>query len=155
MEYRDEFNTFDELYKLLWGSALDVMDDIRDRGFANMFIEELESYFYGEEPPTLTELNDFIRFESDTIYEGLGLMSTSVLDDYDEIKALYRNLKDYKETYYSRDDLRDIFTGMSWEEIHDIVDDFTDTYDDTADYLWLDDNEKVLHIDLEFADLFY
>lgn len=155
MEYRDEFNTFDALYKLLWGSALDVMDDIRDRGFASSLIEELEMYYYGEEPPTITEINDFIRFESDTIYEGLGLHPTNILDDYDEIKALYRNLKEYGDTYYSRDDLRDIFPGMTWEEIHDIVDDFTCTYDDTADYLWLDDDEKSLHIDLEFADWFY
>ena len=63
---------FEELYKNSWGGAVDTLDVIEEAGLEDTFMDLLSEVF-GDEAPTDTELNDYIWFECESIYEMLGL----------------------------------------------------------------------------------
>lgn len=88
MEIIKEVNRFEELYDNSWSGALDTLKDIIDARKEEELMELLEETFYGE-TPTETEVNDFLWFERDFIYESLGLDENGELpsdedDDDDE-----------------------------------------------------------------------
>lgn len=85
MEIIKEINRFEELYDNSWSGALDTLKDIIDAGKTDELMELLEDTFYGE-TPTETEVNDFLWFEREYIYESLGLDENGELpsDDDDE-----------------------------------------------------------------------
>lgn len=86
MEIIKEINRFEELYSNSWSGALDTLKDIIDAGKEDELMELLEDTFYGE-TPTETEVNDFLWFEREYIYESLGLDENGELpsdDDDDE-----------------------------------------------------------------------
>ena len=85
MEMIKEVNRFEELYANSWGGALDTLKDVEKAGKTDELMELLEETFYGE-TPTETEVNDFLWFERDFIYESLGLDENGELpsDDEDE-----------------------------------------------------------------------
>ncbi len=66
MEVKIELEDMDDLYKNLW-SCDDTLDAITENNLEDEFMEELETQFSYERdngnPPTLTEFNDYVRFD--------------------------------------------------------------------------------------------
>lgn len=58
-----------------WSGALDTLKDIEEAGKEDELMYFLEEVF-ADTIPTETEVNDFLWFESDCIYESLGLDET-------------------------------------------------------------------------------
>ena len=82
-EYGD--NDFYNLYDNSWSGARDTLDDIKKANKEEEFMQFLDSQFVCEEELTDTELNDFIWFSRDDIYENLGLDENGeVITDDDE-----------------------------------------------------------------------
>ena len=75
VEYYDCGKNY-EFYKLLensWSGALDTLEDIENAEKQEEFMEHLDMVFSDREEIEDTELNDYIWFERDYIYEELGL----------------------------------------------------------------------------------
>lgn len=68
-----------------WSGAIDTLDDIERADLEDEFMDLMEMVFEND-TPTETELNDWIWFDRDFIYEKLGLDSNgqSPSDDEDE-----------------------------------------------------------------------
>lgn len=77
-------NDFYNLYDNSWSDARDTLDDIKNADLEEEFMDLLDTYFSCEEELTDTELNDFIWFERDTIYEELGLDENGKIKTDDE-----------------------------------------------------------------------
>ena len=77
-------NDFYNLYDNSWSGARDTLDDIKNADLEEEFMDLLDTYFSCEEELTDTELNDFIWFERDTIYEELGLDENGKIKTDDE-----------------------------------------------------------------------
>ena len=63
---------FEELYKDSWSGAINTQDTILKNDMENELMEHLEDIF-SDQIPTETEVNDYLWFESDYIYECLGI----------------------------------------------------------------------------------
>ena len=64
--------SFEYLQKNVWSGAVDTMRTIENEGKEDSLMNLLEDVFCGD-IPTLTQVNDFLWFESDFIYENLGI----------------------------------------------------------------------------------
>ena len=78
MEIKKEINGFYELADMVWSGAVDTIADIQNANKETEFMNFLEEVFC-DEIPTDTEVNDFIWFERDYIYESLGLTENGEL----------------------------------------------------------------------------
>ena len=84
MEIRKEINDFYALTNMVWGGAVDTIADIQNANKEDEFMNFLEMEFC-EDIPTDTEVNNFIWFERDYIYENIGLTENGKLPE-DELK---------------------------------------------------------------------
>lgn len=80
MEIKKEINGFNELADMVWSGAVDTIADIQNANKEDEFMNFLESVFC-DEVPTDTEVNDFIWFERDYIYENIGLTENGELPE--------------------------------------------------------------------------
>lgn len=87
MEIRREINGFNELADMVWSGAVDTIADIQNANKEDEFMNFLEAVFC-DEVPTDIEVNDFIRFERDYIYENIGLTENGELIEDEMAKAL-------------------------------------------------------------------
>ena len=71
MKIAREYN-FNDLYENSWNGAIDTLDTIIKNDMENELMEHLEEIF-DNQIPTETEVNDYLWFESDYIYECLGI----------------------------------------------------------------------------------
>ena len=78
MEIRKEINGFYALADMVWSGATVTIVDIQNANKEDEFMDFLEMVFC-DEVPTDTEVNDFIWFERDYIYENLGLTENGEL----------------------------------------------------------------------------
>lgn len=62
---------FYDLKDEVWEGAVDTLDRIEKEGKQDELMEFLESYFV--DVPTITEVNDLLWFESDFVFESLGM----------------------------------------------------------------------------------
>lgn len=76
-------NDFGRLYENSWSGARDTLDDIRNADLEEEFMQYLDEMF-GTDEVGDTELNDFIWFERDTIYDYLGLDENGEIPKDDE-----------------------------------------------------------------------
>ena len=63
---------FNDLYKNSWSGAINTLDTIIKNDMENELMEHLDNIF-NDQVPTETEVNDYLWFESDYIYECLGI----------------------------------------------------------------------------------
>ena len=84
MEIRKEINDFYALADMVWSGAVDTIKDIQNANKEDEFMNFLEAVFC-DEVPTDTEVNDFIWFERDYIYENIGLTEDGNLPE-DELE---------------------------------------------------------------------
>lgn len=80
MEIKKEINGFNELADMVWSGAMDTIADIQNANKEDEFMNFLEAVFC-DEVPTDTEVNDFIWFERDYIYENIGLTEDGELPE--------------------------------------------------------------------------
>ena len=80
-----EIDDFSELRDLTWECEF-TLNAIENADMEESFMSHLEEIFFYEdsEIPTMTELNDYIRFETDTIFECLGLNEDGELEEEEE-----------------------------------------------------------------------
>ena len=83
MEIKKEINDFYALADMVWSGAIDTIADIQRANKEDEFMNFLEAVFC-DEVPTDTEVNDFIWFERDYIYENLGLTEDGELPEGEE-----------------------------------------------------------------------
>lgn len=87
MEIRKEINDFYALADMVWSGAVDTIADIQNANKEDEFMNFLEMVFC-DEVPTDTEVNDYIWFERDCIYENIGLTENGELIEETMAKAL-------------------------------------------------------------------
>ena len=92
MEIRKEINDFYALADMVWSGAVDTIADIQNANKEDEFMNFLEEVFC-DEVPTDTEVNDFIWFERDYIYENIGLTENGELPEEEMIEALNESIK--------------------------------------------------------------
>lgn len=85
MEIRREINGFYELADMVWNGAVDTIADIHNADKEIEFMDFLEMVFC-DNVPTDTEVNDFIWFEREYIYENIGLTENGRLPE-DEMEV--------------------------------------------------------------------
>ena len=81
----DEAKAMDDsrLYDNSWSGARQTLDDISNADLEEEFMQYLDEIFGADEVGD-TELNDFIWFERDTIYDYLGLDENGEIPKDDE-----------------------------------------------------------------------
>lgn len=67
-----EIESFWWLEDNCWSGALETLKTIKENGKEDDFMDLLPMYFDMEDP-TMTELNDFLWFEDEIIFEDLGI----------------------------------------------------------------------------------
>ena len=63
---------FKDLCENSWAGAIDTLDIIIKNDMENELMEHLEEIF-AEQIPTSTDVNDYLWFESEYIFESLGI----------------------------------------------------------------------------------
>lgn len=66
--------SFNDLKDMVWSGAVDTMQRIEDEQKQDSLMALLNEVFF-ETQPDMTEVNDYLWFESDDIYEYLGISS--------------------------------------------------------------------------------
>lgn len=92
MEIRKEINGFYELADMVWSGAIDTLEDIQNANKENEFMDFLEMVFC-DDVPTDTNVNDFIWFERDYIYENIGLTKDGNLPEDEMEKVLNESIE--------------------------------------------------------------
>ncbi len=95
MEIRKEINGFYELADMVWSGAVDTIVDIQNANKEDEFMDFLEMVFC-DEVPTDTEVNDFIWFEREYIYENIGLTENGNLPEDETEEALDESIENLK-----------------------------------------------------------
>lgn len=70
MEIKKDYN-FEDLKKNSWSGAIDTLETIEKNEKEKELMQLLENTF--EDVPTETEVNDFLWFDDDFIFEELGI----------------------------------------------------------------------------------
>lgn len=71
MKIYKEMNTFEELQEMVWSGAVDTLNEVIKHDKKNELIYLLEENF--PEGATETQINDFLWFEDEYIYEYLEI----------------------------------------------------------------------------------
>ena len=83
MQVIKQYNGFDELANNSWSGAIDTLRDIERANLRADFMNYIEEIFF-DDTPTDTQVNDFIWFERDMIYEAMGLNKNGEVVDEEE-----------------------------------------------------------------------
>ena len=65
---------FNDLKNMVWSGAIDTMQRIEDEQKQDSLMALLNEVFFKRQPD-ITDVNDYLWFESDDIYEYLGISS--------------------------------------------------------------------------------
>lgn len=76
-----------------WSGAADTFNDIVKAGRIKTFWQYIKDTFFDCEYVSETELNDFVWFESESIYEACGLTETGEIPE-DEKDDWYYEMED-------------------------------------------------------------
>ena len=129
MEIINDYS-FDDLVDACWSGAEDTLKDIQKAGFENEFMSYLEDVFC-DETPTMTQINDFIRFDcSEWLEDRLGEQSP---EDIDDILSYFENKSMINYNLISMEDDEKILEVAEQfstiEEFYDAIDSY-DTFDE-------------------------
>ena len=130
MEIKKEINGFYELADMVWSGAVDTIADIQNANKENEFMDFLEMIFMDrEEVPTDTEVNDFIWFERDYIYENIGLTEDGNLPEDEMEETLNESIESLENEEYFEDFCNDCDTCIC-NDICSTVDDCKALFED-------------------------
>lgn len=105
-----------------WSGAVDTLDRIRREGKCEELEQQLEELY--PDGMTETELNDLLWFDSESVYEWLGMRSETQIRT--EIKDAESELEDLQNDL--ADDLDD--EELTTEERADIIDSYQSDIDE-------------------------
>ena len=71
LEVKQEVN-FEDLKKNCWSGAINTLQRVEEEGKEEELMNHLEDIFY-DSTPTMTELNDYLWFDDELIYDALGI----------------------------------------------------------------------------------
>lgn len=71
MYIKKEYN-FNDLKSNVWSGAIDTINTIEEHNKQNALMDLLEEMFF-DSIPDETQINDFLWFETDFIFETLGI----------------------------------------------------------------------------------
>ena len=128
MEIRKEINGFYELTDMVWSGAVDTIADIQNANKENEFMDFLEMVFC-DDVPTDTNVNDFIWFERDYIYENIGLTENGELPE-DEMEETLNNSIESLETEDDFEDFCDDCDTCIFNDICSTLDDCKALFED-------------------------
>lgn len=116
-----------------WSGGKDTLDALKEKGDCEEVEQLIEEMFYGEEPPTDTDINDYLWFEADSIAESLG----------------YRDWGAYMDGWSNEDleNAEDWWDGLDLEEQMELAE--TDE-DDTQG--WWDAKRDKEKVDIYYAE---
>lgn len=72
IEVKKEMN-FNDLMNNCWSGAINTLKKIEEEGKEDELMDHLGSIFY-DTCPTITELNDYLWFDNELIYDALGII---------------------------------------------------------------------------------
>lgn len=71
LEVKQEMN-FEDLMDNCWSGAISTLKKIEEEGKEEELMNYLEDIFY-DSIPTMTDINDILWFEDESIYDALGI----------------------------------------------------------------------------------
>ena len=76
---------FNDLMNNCWSGAIDTLNTINEWNKENELISHLEEIFgsYFDNVPTMTEVNDYLWFEDEAIFEALGISESENEEEID------------------------------------------------------------------------
>ena len=79
---------FNDLMNNCWSGAVDTLKTIEAHGKEDELMAHLEEIFnsYFNNIPTMTEVNDYLWFEDEAIFEALGISETEDEKEEEEIQ---------------------------------------------------------------------
>lgn len=80
MYIKDDYN-FADLQKRCWSGAINTLNTIEENDKEEELMQLLDDNFWNE-VPTMTEVNDFLWFEDEYIFETLGIGEEDEEDEY-------------------------------------------------------------------------
>ena len=142
MEVIKEYGNYYDLKDNSWSYALDTLKDIEKADKEDNLMELLEEVF-ADRTPTETEVNDFLWFEREFIYENVGLNKNgeipTVIDEAREEDTVWTiTVKELKES------------NLFEESLINFVIDMIQTDEDEEGNPIYDENEKYM---LSFEEL--
>lgn len=107
--YELDLNTFEA-----WSGAVDTIDRIRNEDKVQELEEILDELY--PDGMTETELNDLLWFDSDTVYEWLGMRTyEEVQEEIDEVQA---EMQELRQNYADDcEELHEKFHDLSFGEL--------------------------------------
>lgn len=78
--FMEEIWDFDELYNYCWGQARKVLEEISDADKEEDLMNYLSSV-YEDYAPTLTEINDYLSYDWEEIYDAIDMGEDEDDDD--------------------------------------------------------------------------
>ena len=78
--YQEEIWEFDELYNLCWGQARKVLQEISDADKEDDLMKHLNE-IYADDIPSLTDINDYISYDWEEIYDAIDMEEDEDDDD--------------------------------------------------------------------------
>ena len=84
MYIKQEMN-FNDLMDNCWSGAIDTLNTINEWNKENELMNHLKDVFdsYFDNIPTMTEVNDYLWFEWETIFEALGISESENEEEID------------------------------------------------------------------------
>lgn len=122
MEVKKEISNFWELKENSWSGALDTLKDIENADKEDELMQLLEEVFADrEETPTETDVNDFLWFEREFIYENVGLNENgelpTIVDEARKEGTVWTvTVKELKESNLFEESLIDFVIDMVQED---------------------------------------
>lgn len=76
---------FNDLINNCWGGAIDTLNTINEWNKENELMNHLKDVFdsYFDNIPTMTEVNDYLWFEDEAIFEALGISESENEEEID------------------------------------------------------------------------
>ena len=82
LEVKQEMN-FEDLKNNCWSGAITTLTKIEEEGKEEELMNYLEDIFY-DNVPTMTELNDCLWFDDESIYDALGIAEEDEEEEEEE-----------------------------------------------------------------------
>ena len=152
MEVITEYGNYYDLKEHSWSGALDTLKDIENADKEDELMQLLEEIF-ADRTPTDTEVNDFLWFGREYIYENVGLTKDgelpTIVDEAREMNANWHvSVTEIKKSGLFEQSLIDYIIEMIQT---DEDDNGNPIYDEDETY-WLDIDELENHSDNEITE---
>lgn len=128
ISYELDLNTFEA-----WSGAVDTLDRIRREGKVEALESTLEELY--PDGMTETELNDLLWFDSESVFEWVGLCTESqIQEELDEAKTELSDLEEQCEVLLA--EYYDECIGIAdWERKEIWDEDYKESYDDLQEQI--------------------